>query len=91
MAQTDNFCHHSRSVYRSYGISASDQRYVFCRHKQIAYEDNIECYKVHVKFKKLGDTQMVVTAPDGTQYVYDLTIGRNTYNIKEEGSNEWKY
>ncbi len=72
----------------TYKAEFTDPSYGDCT---IAYEDSIECYKVHVVFKKLGDTQMVVTAPDGTQYVYDLIIGRNTYNIKEEGSDEWRY
>ena len=58
---------------------------------EIMYEPQLECYKLHVKFTKQGETKCVLKAPDGTEYVYDLIIGRSTYNIKPEDSDEWRY
>ena len=55
------------------------------------FEPQIDCYKVHARFTKIGETQLIVTGLDGEKKVYDLVIGRNTYNIKEEGTDEWRY
>ena len=72
----------------SYHAEFADPSYGECT---IDYENNLQTYKVHVRFEKQGETQMILTAPDGTQKKYDLIIGRSTYNIKEEGSDDWRY
>ncbi len=72
----------------SYHAEFADPSYGECT---IDYENNLQTYKVHVRFEKQGETQMILTAPDGTQKKYNLIIGRSTYNIKEEGTDDWRY
>ncbi|MCR4709088.1 MAG: hypothetical protein K5653_02380 [Clostridiales bacterium] len=72
----------------TYTAEFVDPSYGTC---EILYEPQLECYKLHVIFVKQGETQCVLKAPDGTEYVYDLIIGRSTYNIKPEDSDEWRY
>ena len=49
---------------------------------EIVYEENIECWMVQAHFTKTGSTQLILTAPDGTKQVFDLEVGRDTYDIK---------
>ena len=48
----------------------------------IGYEEGIQDYIVRAEFKKAGDTVLVLESPDGEQYLFDLTIGRSTYDVK---------
>lgn len=48
----------------------------------IRYEENIESYMVHAKFKKSGTTVLVVEDKKGNKKKYDITILRNTYDIE---------
>ena len=48
----------------------------------IRYEEGIEDYMVHAAFTKTGTTQIILTAPDGTQQIFDIDIGRDTYDIR---------
>ena len=47
----------------------------------IKYEDNIESYCIHTKFYKTGDTLLIIESPNGVKKEYNLTIGKNTYNL----------
>ena len=47
----------------------------------IRYEEALECYLVRGSFKKTGATVLTLEAPDGTKYVYDLTVERTSYSI----------
>ena len=46
----------------------------------IVYEENLEAYMVNAEFKKTGETELIITSPDGEEYVYKLTINRSSYN-----------
>lgn len=48
----------------------------------IGYEEGIQDYIVRAEFRKVGDTVLVLESPDGERYLFDLTIGRNTYDVK---------
>ena len=72
----------------TYTAEFVDPSYGTC---EIQFEPQLQCYKLHVTFTKQGETQCVLKAPDGTEYVYDLIVGRSTYNIKPEDSDEWRY
>ena len=48
----------------------------------IGYEEGIQDYIVRAEFKKAGDTVLVLESPDGEQYLFDLTIGRSTYDVR---------
>ena len=50
---------------------------------RIGYEQSIETYMVYASFRKTGDTVLVLKAPDGTAYEYDITVGKNTYDIRK--------
>ena len=47
----------------------------------IRYEENLEDYMVHARFTKTGSTELILTAPDGTQQRFAIEIGRDTYEI----------
>ena len=49
----------------------------------IVYEKNIESFMVNAEFKKTGDTRLILTAPDGSQRIFDLHIDRSSYMIKD--------
>ena len=46
----------------------------------IVYEENLEDYMVNAEFKKTGETEFTITSPDGEEYVYKLTVKRDSYN-----------
>ena len=48
---------------------------------EMRYEENIDAWMVHASFTKTGETQLILRAPDGTEQVFDLTVGRDTYDI----------
>lgn len=48
---------------------------------EIVYEENIESWMVNASLTKLGETRLILTAPDGTQQCFGLTVGRDTYKI----------
>ena len=48
---------------------------------EMRYEENIDAWMVHARFTKTGETQLILRAPDGTEQVFDLTVGRDTYDI----------
>jgi hypothetical protein len=64
----------------SYSVRLEDESYgkVF-----IVYEKNIEDYMVNAEFSKTGSTKLILTAPDGTQRVFDLVIERSSYRITD--------
>ena len=60
----------------TYTVKLKDEDYgqVF-----IVYDMKLEDYMVNAKFKKTGETEFTVTSPDGEEYVYKITINRNSY------------
>lgn len=50
----------------------------------IRYEDNIEAYMVSGEFEGIGETDVILEAPDGTKYEYVLNIKRSTYEIRKK-------
>ena len=63
----------------SYTVYLEDSEY---GDVSIGYEEGIQDYIVRAEFKKAGDTVLVLQSPDGEQYLFDLTIGRDTYDVK---------
>lgn len=47
----------------------------------IKYEDGIEEYCVHAKFKHPGSTKLIIESPEKDQTVFDITIGDYTYDL----------
>ena len=52
----------------------------------IKYEQGIEDWVVHAEFKRAGKTEFVLESPDGKKTVFDISIQRNTYTIKEKNN-----
>ena len=52
----------------------------------IKYEDGVEDWFVHADFKKSGKTEFVLESPDGKKTVFDISIRRDTYTIKEKSN-----
>ncbi len=50
----------------------------------IIYEDAVEDYMIKAEFKKEGKTTMIIESPDGEKREYELTIKRDTYDIKRK-------
>jgi len=51
---------------------------------EIIYNDGIECYIVHAKFKKAGKTIFILESPEGNKQLFDLVIKYDTYSIDEQ-------
>ena len=52
----------------------------------IKYEPGIEDWVVHAEFKKAGKTEFILESPDGKKTIYDISIRRNKYTIKEKNN-----
>ncbi len=50
----------------------------------IGYEEKIESYLVYASFKKTGDTVLVLEAPTGEKYYYDLSVERDSYTVRKQ-------
>jgi hypothetical protein len=50
----------------------------------IKYEEGIETYMVHAKFKKAGKTEFVLESPNNNKKVFEITIEQDTYIVKEK-------
>ena len=68
------------STYKAYLI---DQKY---GDLSIKYEEAIECYLVHAEFNKAGTTKFVLESPDGEKMIFDITINRDNYTVKEQSN-----
>ena len=62
----------------TYSVEFSDPSY---GELSIRYEEAVESYMVHVVFHKQGETQFILRSPEGEEYLYDITIGRRTYEV----------
>ena len=51
---------------------------------KIRYEEGIESWMVHAEFKHAGKTELVLESPSGEKKLFDITIERDTYKIKEK-------
>ncbi len=49
----------------------------------LQYEDNLDTWIVHAEFKKAGNTKVILESPDGKKTRFNISIKRNTYDIKE--------
>ena len=49
----------------------------------IVYEQNIESYMINARFRKTGETKLILTAPDGARRVFKLVVYRDSYEIEE--------
>ena len=65
----------------SYSVALEDESF---GKVYIVYEKNIECYMVNAGFSKIGQTRLILKAPDGTEQVYLLTVERSSYEITRE-------
>ena len=50
---------------------------------EIVYEKNIESWMVNASLTKPGDTRLILTAPDGTSRIFELTVRRDSYDIRD--------
>lgn len=50
----------------------------------IAKPDYSDSNMVLAEFKRRGKTKLIIKTPDGTEKIYDLNIGLNTYDLKAE-------
>ena len=64
----------------SYNVYLEDSKYGSV---SIIYMESIKEYMIHADFKKEGNTKMILETPNGEKIEYNLTIKRDTYNIKK--------
>lgn len=62
----------------TYKISLEDDKY---GNVNIDYFDDLDTYCIKVEFFKTGQTKLVLDDQKGNINKYDLTIGKNTYNL----------
>ena len=65
----------------SYKVYLIDKKY---GDLSIKYEDGIEDWAIHANFKKAGKTVVVIESPDGNKSLYDISIMRDKYILKEK-------
>lgn len=53
---------------------------------KIECEDETKDCMVHAKFKRAGKTKLILESPDGRKNVFDISIRRDTYTIKEKNN-----
>ena len=63
-----------------YEVSLSDEDF---GNVHIVYEEHIEAYMVTAEFKTVGNTKLILTAPDGSTRIFDLKVEKNRYDIRE--------
>ena len=51
---------------------------------KIECEDETEDCMIYAKFKKAGKTEFILESPDGKKTIFDISIRRDKYNIKEK-------
>ena len=47
-------------------------------------EDEPKDCMIHADFKKAGKTELIIESPDGKKTIFDISIERTKYNIKEK-------
>ena len=65
----------------TYKVSLKDEKYGDVK---IRYENGIDSYMVHGDFKKEGKTILILESPSKEKVEYNLTIKRDTYDIKRK-------
>lgn len=63
----------------AYTVSLKDDSY---GKVYIKYEPNIEDYMVNAEFTKTGKTEFTLTSPDGEEYLFEITVERDRYDVK---------
>ena len=63
----------------TYTVSLKDDSY---GRVYIKYEPNIEDYMVNAEFTKTGKTEFTLTSPDGEEYLFEITVERDSYDVK---------
>ena len=63
-----------------YMVYLADERYGTA---EMRYESGIEDYLIHCDFKRAGKTILTIEAPDGSRTDYEITIERDTYDLKK--------
>ncbi len=64
----------------SYSVSLEDGR---MGDVEIRYLESIEHYMVHADFRRAGKTVLTLESPGGEKTEYDLTVERDTYEIRK--------
>ena len=67
----------------SYKVYLVDKKY---GDLSVKYESGIEDWVIHADFKKAGKTKVVIESPDGKKTIFDISIRRDTYSIKEKSN-----
>ncbi|MBP3766326.1 MAG: hypothetical protein J6G98_04020 [Bacilli bacterium] len=67
----------------NYKVYLTDNKY---GELSIRYESGIEDWKVHAEFKKAGKTEFILESPDGKKTIFDISIKRDTYTLKEKNN-----
>ncbi len=70
-----------RDITEDYSVELEDDKF---GEASIEYIEELECYMVHVDFKRSGHTKLIVTTPEGETKLYDLAIARDTFTIEAE-------
>lgn len=72
----------------SYGMEFDDKYNVYLEDEDygkvyISFDSETETYAVNAEFSKEGKTELVIESPDGNKKVFEITINRYSYYLKE--------
>lgn len=55
-----------------------------CGRAEIMYDEEIGACCIRVVFGEMGETQLILEYPDGTNKTFALTVGENTYQLRPQ-------
>lgn len=72
----------------SYGMEFDDKYNVYLEDEEygkvyISYDSETETYVVNAEFIKEGKTELIIESPEGEKKIFDLTVKRYSYDLKE--------
>ncbi|MBQ4251779.1 MAG: hypothetical protein II704_01900 [Erysipelotrichaceae bacterium] len=82
----------NRHVYNTTLMSSSEEHYFDDKYEvslkdsrfgkvYIEWDEGMQCYMLQAQFTAVGDTELIIKAPDGSVKNYPLTVRRNGYDL----------
>ena len=82
--ETDVLCSNENRVYdETYRVTIGDSKFGELSINKEQLSDGEVFYCVHSKFYKTGKTDITIESPAGEKKIYDIIVGKNTYDIEE--------
>lgn len=95
MEEINTFCYYYWHLYSTVILAAGENYQFDDSYKaylidkkygnlSIKYEESIQTWMIHADFKKAGKTEVILESPEGEKTIFDITISRDKYILKEK-------